>query len=99
MLGIADRADPGVEQRPFVPLGQRLADRLLEDGAEAEPLDHQRRRRLALAEARHAASPARGRGRRADAALDLLGRDLDLDPDARAGQLCDGRLHRARDPR
>ena len=39
---VADRADAGVEQRPLVPLGQRLADRLLEHRAEADPLDHQR---------------------------------------------------------
>ena len=92
--GIADRADAGVEQRPFVPLRQRLANRLLEDRAETEPLDHQRGRRFALAEARHPhllghrAGGARGR------LLDVVGGNLDLDLDPRVGQLCDGGLHR-----
>ena len=80
MLGVADRADPGAEQRPFVPLGQRVADRLLEHGAEAEPLDHQRRRRLALAEAGQPHLAGEAAGGALDALLDVLGRDLDLDP-------------------
>ena len=69
--GVADRADPGAEQRPFVPLGQRVADRLLEHGAEAEPLDHQRRRRLALAEAGQPHLAGEAAGGAVDALLDV----------------------------
>jgi hypothetical protein len=85
--GIADRGDAGTEQGSFVPLGQRLADRLLQQGREADPLDHQRWRRLALAEAGHPHLPRHRAGGTVDSALDVGGRDLDLDFDARAGKL------------
>jgi hypothetical protein len=85
--GIADRGDAGAEQGPFVPLRQGLADRLLEHGREADSLDHQRGRRLALAEARHPHLPREGTGSAADRAIDVGGGDLDLDADARAGKL------------
>ena len=80
--GVADRADAGAEQGPFVPLGQRLADRLLEHGAEAEPLDHQRGRRLALAEARHPHLPRQGAG----GAVDARGRRRRPGPRPRPGR-------------
>ena len=85
--GIADRRDAGAEQRPFVPLRQRLADRLLEHGGEADPLDHQRRRRLALAEAGHAHLPGEAAGSLGNSAVDIGGGNLDLDADARVRKL------------
>ena len=42
---------PDVEQRPLVPLGQRVAQRLLDHRLAADALDHELRRHLALAEA------------------------------------------------
>ena len=79
MLGIADRADAGAEQALLVPLRQRLADRLLQHGAEAEPLDHQRGRRFALAEAGHPHLPGEAAGGALHAAIDQIGGNLDLD--------------------
>ncbi len=65
-------------------------------GAEAEPLDHQRGRRLALAEAGHPHLLRHRAGGAGSGALDVVGGNLDLDLDARVGQLFDGGLHRAR---
>ena len=93
------RGDPGVEQGVLVPLGQRVADRLLQHRLEAEPLDHQRRRRLALAEARQPHLFRHRPGRARDRPLDVFGGDLDLDADARVGQLFDRGLHRVADRR
>ncbi len=83
--GIANRRDAGAEQRLFVPLRQGLADRLVEHGGEADSLDHQRRRRLALAEAGHAHLPGEAAGGPVDRLVDVGGGDLDLDADARVG--------------
>ena len=94
--GIADRADPGAQQALLVPLGEGLANRLLQHGAEAEPLDHQRGRRLALAKAGHPHLPRQAAGGALDAAIDPLGGNLHLDPHARVGQLCDDGLHERR---
>ena len=80
-VGIADRRDRRVEQRRFVPLGQRVADRLGQHGAEAEPLDHQRRRRFAFAEAGQAEFARHRAGGAVGGALDVLGRHLRLDLD------------------
>ena len=52
-LRVADRVDPELEQRPLVPLGQRVAQRLLDHRLAPDPLDHQLRRHLALAKAGH----------------------------------------------
>ena len=60
--------DPGVQERPLVPLRERVAKRLLQHGLAADPLDHELRRDLALAKAGHAACRARARARRARAA-------------------------------
>ena len=62
-----------------------------EDGAEAEPLDHQRGRRLALAEAGQPHLPGQAAGGALHAASDVLGGNLHLDPHPRVGQLCDAR--------
>ena len=67
--------------------GSDSPERLLEDGAEADALDHQRRRRFAFAEARQPHLTCEAAGGALDAATDLLSRDLDLDPPARRAAL------------
>ena len=106
MLGSPTGLMPEREQALLVPLGQRLADRLLQHHAEAEPLDHQRGRRFALAEAGHFHLPRQAAGGALQATTDQIGGNLHLDPHARVGQLCDDGLQgrrtledRARDGR
>ena len=50
-LRVADRRHAGVDHRPFVPLRQPLAQRLLHDPLPADALEDELRRDLALAEA------------------------------------------------
>ena len=72
-LGLADRHDRRGVDRGGVPGADRVAHRLVEHGLAADALDHDRRGRLAGAEAGHAQVAAeRPRGLR-DALLDLLG--------------------------
>jgi hypothetical protein len=76
---VADRRDAGVQQRRFVPLRQRVADRFGQDGGEAHPLDHQVRRRFAFAEAGEAEFARHRAGGAVGGALDVLGGNLRLD--------------------
>ena len=80
-VGFADRRDAGVEERRFVPLGQRVTDRFGEDGGEAHPLDHQVRRRFAFAEAGEAEFARHRAGGAVGGALDVFGLNLGLDLD------------------
>ena len=93
-LRVADRVDPGLEQRPLVPLRERVAERLLDDGLAADPLDHHLRRNLALAEAGHLHLAGERLGGAVDALCDEVGLDRDVDLDLGLGEFGDGRLHR-----
>ena len=66
--------------------GQRFAQRLLEDRLAAQALDHQRRRDLPLAEAGQFELAAERAGALLDAALHLVGLDLDLQAHARVAR-------------
>ena len=100
MLGSPTGLIPEREQALLVPLGQRLADRLLQDGAVAEPLDHQRGRRLALAEAGHPHLPRQARGRRAGCRDRRRSAGTSTSTRTReSGSSVTVGLHRARDPR
>jgi hypothetical protein len=93
-LGVPHRGDPRVEQRPLVPLGQRLAQRLLHYRLATHPLHHHRRRDLALAKPRHpelASQAARGA---LEPAIDVGRLDVHVDAHARVRQLLDRGLHR-----
>ena len=90
-LGLADRDDRGGVDRGRVPGADRVAHGLVEHGLAADALDHDRRGRLAGAEAGDAHVAAERARRLGDALLDLLGRHLRLDAHARLGQLGDGR--------
>ncbi|MFT3865444.1 MAG: hypothetical protein QM729_14320 [Solirubrobacterales bacterium] len=81
-LRIADRRHRRVEQRFFVPLRQRVPDRFREHRGEPHPLDHQVRRRLALAEAGQPQFAGHRAGGSVGGALDVLGLDFGLDLDA-----------------
>ena len=61
-LRVADGRDAGVVDRLLVPAAERAADGLVEHGLAADALDDDRRRNLALAEARdpHVAPERRG---------------------------------------
>ena len=89
-VGLADGDHAGVVDRRAVPAAERLAHRLVEHRLAADALDHDRRRRLAGAEAGHAdVARQQLRGLR-HAALDLAGADLGLDAHARLGELGSG---------
>ena len=64
-------------------------------GLAAEARDHHLRRHLALSEAGHLHVLAQLARRALDAALDVLGVDVDVDADPRVGKLLYGRLHGA----
>ena len=81
--------------RLLIKLGERVADCLLEHRAPADALNHQRRRRLALAKTGHPHVAGETAGGAAQRAVDVVCGDLDLDLGPRVGQLCDRRLHRA----
>src|SRR5690606_37813067 len=49
-LGVADRVDAGLDDGALVPLGERVLESLLEHRLAAEPLDHELRGHLSLAE-------------------------------------------------
>ena len=91
-LRVPDRDHAGIEDRPLIPLGKRVLQGLLEYRSETEPLDDQRRRGLALAEAGqpHLA------GKAASSTLDLdahvFGRNFGLDPGTGIVKFCDGGL-------
>ena len=89
-LGLPYGADPGLVDRVRVPGAERASQRLVEHGLAPEPADHDRRRNLALAEARHPHLPAELAGRLLKAALHLLGGDLGLDAHSGFGKLGDG---------
>src|SRR4051794_9656756 len=93
-LRVTDRGDSRIHQSALVPLGQRVSKRLLEDRLPADPLDHQCRRHLSLAESRHphvAGELPRGA---LDALLDVVGLDADVHAYARVSKLGDGGPHR-----
>ena len=78
-LGIADRRDPRLDHGALVPLRQGVAQRLLDDGAAADPLQHDLSRNLALAKAGDLEFTAKLGSRPLDANIDLGSFDLDLD--------------------
>src|SRR5829696_2496509 len=92
-LRVTDRLDTAVEQRALVPLGERVAKRLLDHRLTPDPLDHELRRDLALAKARQL-HLARDRSRRpVDALRERVRFDRDVDLHARLRELGDGGLH------
>jgi hypothetical protein len=89
---VADRGDPRVADRVDVPAADRVAHGLVEHGLAPDAADDDRRRDLALAEAGDAHARAELARGALDAALDLVGRHLGVDADARLRQLGDLRL-------
>jgi hypothetical protein len=91
-LGLAHRRDPGAIERVHVPAPERAVNGLVDDGLAPEPADHHRRGHLPLAKAGDPHLSAQLHGRLLHSTLDLLGRHLGVDADARLGQLRDVRL-------
>ena len=94
---VADRRDPRLEQRPLIPLGQRVAERLLEHRLAPHPLHHQGRRHLAAAEPGNPHLAAELACRALDPLLDGVGIDADVEADAAVGELGDRGAHGERE--
>jgi hypothetical protein len=75
---LADRGDPRGVDRRGVPAAERVAHGLVEHRLAADALDHDRRRRLAGAEARDADAARERLGGLRHPLLDLRRRDLGL---------------------
>ena len=95
-LGVADGDDARGDDRLLVPLGKRVADRLLDDGLAAEPLDDHLRRHLALAKAGHLHLAGQLLCGAVHPLFDHVGLDGYVQAHARFGQLGQLGLHRRR---
>ena len=91
-LGVPHGHDARGADRVGVPGGQRVPDGFLEHHLAAHPLEDQRSRDLALAEAGKLQLPAELACLALEAGLDLSRRNLDLQTDARVLELGDGGL-------
>ena len=94
---VADRRDPGLEQRPLVPLRQRVAKRLLEHRLAPHPLHHEGRRHLAPTKPGNPHLAAELARRALDPLLDGVGIDADVEADAAVGELGDRGAHGERE--
>src|SRR3712207_9016422 len=88
---VADRRHAGLADRALVPAGERAADGLVEHGLAADSLEHDLRGDLALAEPGDLEVVAERLRGRLQLALEVLGRDLDVDPHARVLELARAR--------
>src|SRR5206468_1649501 len=93
-LRVAHRADARVQQGALVPLRQRVAQRLLQDGVAADPLDDELRWDLALAKPGHAHVARQLVRGLLQTVLDGVGLDPHVDADTRLAKLGNGGLHR-----
>ena len=92
-IGVAHGGEARIADGLLVPLGQGVADGLVDDGGAADLLQHDLRRDLALAEAVDLHVAAELDGRIADRALDGVGADLGLHAHARVAEILGGRLN------
>ena len=78
-----------MEKGMLEPFGKRVPNGLLQHRLATDSLDDHRARDLALAKAGNPELPTERRGGTLEARLDLLARDLHVQPHARLGELCD----------
>ena len=89
-VGVADGDDVRRVDGLRVPAAERGADRLVQHGQAAHPLDDDRRGNLPLAEPGHLQVAAQGAGGGVDAGLDLGGLDLGIHANAGFGEFGNG---------
>src|SRR5204863_9784834 len=88
-LRVADGPDSGLKKGQLEPFGKRVPNGLLEHRLAADSLNDHRARDLAFAKAGNPELPTERGGGTLEARLDLLARDLRVQPHARLRELCD----------